>query len=171
MQVRIITYILCLESFVRLYRGIGTILAGVMALAFATTATLAQDAAKIDAMLQERAIGSVADLSAVAPNVNLDAGTPFSGSTAVLVVLALWVLALLMHPLDRFDSLVLVAMIGLTAVAALTPMGQRFYELHWPDVTVLGILGVYTVGVIVVLTLLVNTVMRRFSPAAVRWRR
>ncbi|WP_205700719.1 TonB-dependent receptor [Croceicoccus sediminis] len=34
--------------------------------------------------LQERAIGSVADLSAVAPNVNLDAGTPFSGSPAVL---------------------------------------------------------------------------------------
>lgn len=34
--------------------------------------------------LQERAIGSVAQLSAIAPNVNLDAGTPFSGSTAVL---------------------------------------------------------------------------------------
>ncbi|WP_340267768.1 TonB-dependent receptor [Sphingobium mellinum] len=34
--------------------------------------------------LQERAIGSVSQLSAIAPNVNLDAGTPFSGSTAVL---------------------------------------------------------------------------------------
>ena len=36
------------------------------------------------AALQERAIGSVSQLSAIAPNVNLDAGTPFSGSTAVL---------------------------------------------------------------------------------------
>jgi outer membrane receptor protein involved in Fe transport len=34
--------------------------------------------------LQERAIGNVAQLSAIAPNVNLDAGTPFSGSASVL---------------------------------------------------------------------------------------
>ena len=34
--------------------------------------------------LQERAVGNIAQLSAIAPNVNLDAGTPFSGSTAVL---------------------------------------------------------------------------------------
>ncbi len=34
--------------------------------------------------LQERAVGSVAQLSAIAPNVNLDAGTPFSGSPSVL---------------------------------------------------------------------------------------
>lgn len=34
--------------------------------------------------LQERAVGSVSQLSAIAPNVNLDAGTPFSGSPSVL---------------------------------------------------------------------------------------
>jgi len=34
--------------------------------------------------LQERAVTSVASLSAIAPNVTLDAGTPFSGSAAVL---------------------------------------------------------------------------------------
>lgn len=34
--------------------------------------------------LQERAVTSVASLSAIAPNVTLDAGTPFSGSSAVL---------------------------------------------------------------------------------------
>jgi len=34
--------------------------------------------------LRERAVGNIAQLSAIAPNVNLDAGTPFSGSTAVL---------------------------------------------------------------------------------------
>src|SRR3546814_8681032 len=34
--------------------------------------------------LQERAGGSVAQLSAIAPNVNLAAGPPFSGSPSVL---------------------------------------------------------------------------------------
>ncbi|MGV3511764.1 MAG: TonB-dependent receptor [Novosphingobium sp.] len=34
--------------------------------------------------LQERAVGSVASLSNISPNVTLDAGTPFSGSSAVL---------------------------------------------------------------------------------------
>ncbi|HEX7759315.1 MAG TPA: TonB-dependent receptor [Caulobacteraceae bacterium] len=34
--------------------------------------------------LQERAVGSVAQLSGLVPNVNLDAGTPFSGSPSVL---------------------------------------------------------------------------------------
>lgn len=34
--------------------------------------------------LQERAVGNVAQLSNLAPNVNLDAGTPFSGSPSVL---------------------------------------------------------------------------------------
>jgi len=35
-------------------------------------------------MLAERAVGSVSALSGIAPNVTLDAGTPFSGSSAVL---------------------------------------------------------------------------------------
>lgn len=34
--------------------------------------------------LRERSIGDVSQLSNAAPNVNLDAGTPFSGSTSVL---------------------------------------------------------------------------------------
>ena len=34
--------------------------------------------------LQERAVASVASLSNIAPNVTLDAGTPFSGSSSVL---------------------------------------------------------------------------------------
>jgi len=34
--------------------------------------------------LQERGVGSIAQLSGLAPNVNLDAGTPFSGSPSVL---------------------------------------------------------------------------------------
>lgn len=42
----------------RLYRGIVTVLAGAMAFAFATTATLAQETLDAEAMLQERSIGS-----------------------------------------------------------------------------------------------------------------
>ena len=34
--------------------------------------------------LQERAVNDVAALGTLAPNVNLDGGTPFSGSSAVL---------------------------------------------------------------------------------------
>ncbi|HEX7742781.1 MAG TPA: TonB-dependent receptor plug domain-containing protein, partial [Sphingobium sp.] len=34
--------------------------------------------------IAERAVGNISQLSGLAPNVNLDAGTPFSGSTAVL---------------------------------------------------------------------------------------
>ena len=34
--------------------------------------------------ISERSVGNVAQLSGLSPNVNLDAGTPFSGSTAVL---------------------------------------------------------------------------------------
>jgi outer membrane receptor protein involved in Fe transport len=34
--------------------------------------------------LKERSVTSIASLSALAPNVNLDGGTPFSGSSAVL---------------------------------------------------------------------------------------
>lgn len=58
MQVRIISYILCSEGRVRLYRGIGTVLAGVIAFAFVSSSTLAQEAIDSEALLQERSIGS-----------------------------------------------------------------------------------------------------------------
>jgi protein-disulfide isomerase len=47
-----------LEDYVRLYRGIGTALAGVIALAFAVTTALAQQAIDPVAALSERSIGS-----------------------------------------------------------------------------------------------------------------
>jgi protein-disulfide isomerase len=47
-----------LEDFVRLYRGIGTALAGVIALSFAVTTAPAQQAINPAAALQERSIGS-----------------------------------------------------------------------------------------------------------------
>src|SRR5690606_35219474 len=70
-----------------------------------------------------------------------------TGSTIVLIVLALWVLALLMKPIDRFDGLVLAGMVVLVLLATLTPLGQAFYELHWPEMDVLAVLGVY-VGIV-----------------------
>jgi len=47
-----------LEDYVRLYRGIGTALAGVIALAFAVTTALAQQAIDPVVALSERSIGS-----------------------------------------------------------------------------------------------------------------
>jgi cation-transporting P-type ATPase E len=85
-----------------------------------------------------------------------------TGSTIVLIVLALWVLALLMKPIDRFDGLVLGGMVVLVLLATLTPLGQAFYELHWPDMDVLAVLGVY-VGIVLVTA---SIVIRRVAVSA-----
>tara|TARA_A100001037_G_scaffold304879_1_gene343157 strand:- start:2042 stop:2707 length:666 start_codon:yes stop_codon:yes gene_type:complete len=58
MQVRIISYILCSEGLVRLYKGIGTVLAAAIAFAFVSSSTIAQEAIESEALLQERSIGS-----------------------------------------------------------------------------------------------------------------
>ena len=79
-----------------------------------------------------------------------------TGSTIVLVVLALWVLMLLMKPIDRFDAMVLGAMVALTLLAFLTPLGQTFYELHWPGGRALFALGGYLAGVLLVASIVVR---------------
>ena len=81
-----------------------------------------------------------------------------TGSTLVLIVLALWVLALLMQPIDRFDALVLGGMVGLVLLATLTPLGRTFYELHWPPADVVAVLGAYLTAVLLAATLLVRHV-------------
>jgi cation-transporting ATPase E len=85
-----------------------------------------------------------------------------TGSTVVLAALALWVLALLMAPIDRFDMVVLASMILLTGVAVTTSAGRRFYDLYWPDAPTVMVLAGYTAGVVVLAT---------FSRRAARWRR
>ena len=59
-----------------------------------------------------------------------------TASTLTLVTLALWVLYLLMRPVDRFDALVLGAMITLAAVLLVSPPGRRFYAIDWPPLPV-----------------------------------
>jgi magnesium-transporting ATPase (P-type) len=81
-----------------------------------------------------------------------------TGSTIVLIVLALWVLALLMKPIDRFDALVLGGMVVLVLLATLTPIGQTFYELHWPRREVLAVLAVYVGAVLVIASVVIRRV-------------
>jgi len=81
-----------------------------------------------------------------------------TGATFVLVVLALWVLTLIMKPLDRFDALVLGGMITLSALAMLTPLGQTFYELHWPDADIVLILVGYLAAVLLVSTIVTRKI-------------
>jgi cation-transporting P-type ATPase E len=81
-----------------------------------------------------------------------------TGSTIVLIVLALWILALLMKPIDRFDAAVLGGMIVLVLLATLTPLGQAFYDLHWPDAEVLVVLAVYVATVLVAASVLIRRV-------------
>jgi P-type E1-E2 ATPase len=59
-----------------------------------------------------------------------------TASTLTLVTVALWVLYLLMRPVDRFDALVLGAMITLAAVLLVSPPGRRFYAIDWPPLPV-----------------------------------
>lgn len=93
-------------------------------------------------------------LRSVLLDVELDEAR--TGSTLVLIVLALWVLALLMHPIDRFDGLVLGGMIALATLAVATPPGRAFYDLHWPDPLVVGVLGGYVVVVVAAATVVVR---------------
>jgi cation-transporting ATPase E len=81
-----------------------------------------------------------------------------TGSTIVLIVLALWVLALLMQPIDRFDGAVLAAMVVLLLLATLTPLGRSFYELHWPDGEVVAVLAGYVAVVVGTASIVVRRV-------------
>jgi cation-transporting ATPase E len=77
-----------------------------------------------------------------------------TASTLMLLTIALWVLLVLMLPIDRFDAVVLGAMVLLAAVVIATPFGRDFYALDLPsaaDTTLLtgylaAALGVVTVA-------------------------
>lgn len=76
-----------------------------------------------------------------------------TASTLILLVIALWVLYLLMQPVDRFDAIVLVGMIALATVAVSTPPGRTFYAIDWPDSATSVMIGGYTLASIVVMTI------------------
>jgi P-type E1-E2 ATPase len=76
-------------------------------------------------------------------------------STIVLLVVALWVLYLLMKPVDRFDALVLGGMVALAALATLSPWGRTLYAIDWPAPAVVALIAAYlaTAGLAATLTM------------------
>ena len=75
-----------------------------------------------------------------------------TASTLLLLAVALWVLLVLMEPVDRTDGLILGSMIALAVLIVATPIGRRFYAL---DLLPLGdalLLAGYCLAVLVGLT-------------------
>ncbi len=66
------------------------------------------------------------------PMVAADLDEARSLATVSLAALGLWVLVLLMRPLDRIDWAIALLMSGLAALAVATPVGRRFYAIDWP---------------------------------------
>jgi magnesium-transporting ATPase (P-type) len=69
-----------------------------------------------------------------------------TATTLMLLASALWVLYLLMQPVDRLDAFVLAGMIALVAFAVGTPFGRAFYALDLPDLPVMAALLGYLVA-------------------------
>jgi cation-transporting ATPase E len=84
-----------------------------------------------------------------------------TASTLILLVVALWVLYLLMQPVDRFDAAVLGAMITLATIAVSTPPGRAFYALDWPNRTSSALILGYAALAVVALSVGMR-VLRRF---------
>ena len=75
-----------------------------------------------------------------------------TASTLLLLAVALWVLLVLMEPVDRTDGLILGSMTALAVLVVATPIGRRFYAL---DLLPLGdamLLAAYGLGVLAGLT-------------------
>ncbi len=85
-----------------------------------------------------------------------------TASTLTLLVLALWVLQLLMRPLDRFDAVVLSGMTALAVAVVATPVGLAFYALDWPSLEATVIVAVYVVAVLIVLSFAVRALRSRW---------
>lgn len=94
-----------------------------------------------------------------AADVSLDEAR--TATTLMLLAAALWVLYLLMQPVDRYDAIVLAGMVGLVAIAVGTPFGRSFYALDLPGAAVLAMLG----GYLVVVAAVVNASLRAFRRA------
>jgi cation-transporting ATPase E len=75
-----------------------------------------------------------------------------TASTLLLLAVALWVLLVLMEPVDRTDGLILTAMITLAGLIVATPIGRRFYALDLLPLRDALLLVGYCVAVLVGLT-------------------
>jgi cation-transporting ATPase E len=95
------------------------------------------------------------------PVLDLSLEEERTASTLILLVIALWVLYLLMQPVDRFDALVLGAMILLATLAVSTPPGRAFYAIDWPDRTTSAYIAAYTAAAVALLTVGLRLARRR----------
>jgi cation-transporting ATPase E len=75
-----------------------------------------------------------------------------TASTLLLLGVALWVLLLVMRPVDRTDALILGAMSGLAVGIVATPVGRRFYALDLLPAGDALLLAAYGAGVLIVVT-------------------
>lgn len=75
-----------------------------------------------------------------------------TASTLMLLTIALWVLLVLMLPLDRFDAAVLAAMVLLAVVVVATPFGRDFYALDLPSARDSALLTAYLVAALGLVT-------------------
>jgi cation-transporting P-type ATPase E len=77
-----------------------------------------------------------------------------TAATITLMSMALWVLYLLVRPVDRFDAAVLGAMVALSALIVGTPPGQAFYDIDWPPMRESLLLATYVAASIATLTVI-----------------
>ncbi len=85
-----------------------------------------------------------------------------SVATISLAATALWVLYRIMRPLDRYDICLLVGLVVMLGVIAASGVGRKFYELHWPTMSDLVVLGSITAISILVFEA-VLAILRRFG--------
>ncbi len=84
-----------------------------------------------------------------------------TASTLSLLVLALWVLYLLIRPMDRFDAIVLGGMVALAVGIVATPIGRDFYAIDWPTPTAVLLVAAYLGVALVVVTIAMRVVRAR----------
>lgn len=75
-----------------------------------------------------------------------------TASTLLLLGVALWVLLLVMRPVDRTDALILGAMSVLAVGIVATPIGRRFYALDLLPLDEALLLAAYGAAVLIVVT-------------------
>jgi cation-transporting P-type ATPase E len=93
-------------------------------------------------------------LARVATDATLDEMR--TASTLLLLGVALWVLLLVMRPVDHTDALILGAMTGLAVVIVATPFGRRFYALDLLPWHESALVAGYGVGALAAMSLVLR---------------
>jgi cation-transporting ATPase E len=99
------------------------------------------------------------------PIVGLDLDEARSVATVVLIATALWVLSLVMRPIDRYDAALLFALVLAIWAIASFEITRDFYALVWPSLEEGAALAALSVVAIATFEL----VLRRLHPGDWRW--